>query len=51
MGDEARGEEIAAYLRQCGYSESNSSRAGWYHVRPDAIEINPGPDAYDEKAR
>ena len=20
---------------------------GWYHLRPDAIEINPGPDAYD----
>ncbi len=48
VGDEARGEEIASYLRQCGYSESNSSREGWYKVRPDnAIEINPGPDAYD----
>ncbi len=49
VGDEARGEEIATYLRQCGYSESNSSRAGWYRVRPDAIEINPGPDAYDDE--
>ena len=41
------GEEIAAYLRRCGYSTSNTSRMGWYRVRPDAIEINPGPDAYD----
>ncbi len=49
VGDEARGEEIAAYLRRSGYSESNSSRAGWYRVRPDAIEINPGPDAYDDE--
>jgi penicillin-binding protein 1B len=49
VGDEARGEEIAAYLRQCGYSESNSSREGWYRVRPDAVEVNPGPDAYDDE--
>jgi penicillin-binding protein 1B len=49
VGDEARGEEIAAYLRQSGYSESNSSRAGWYKVRPDAVEVNPGPDAYDDE--
>ena len=47
LGDEAQSGEIAEYLRRCGYSESNSSRAGWYHIRPDAIEINPGPDAYD----
>jgi penicillin-binding protein 1B len=49
VGDETRIEEIASYLRKCGYSESNSSRVGWYRVRPDAIEINPGPDAYDSE--
>jgi penicillin-binding protein 1B len=47
VGDLADGEEMAAYLRRSGYTESNASRAGWYRVRPDAIEINPGPDAYD----
>jgi penicillin-binding protein 1B len=45
----ARADEIADYLRRCQYSESNSSRAGWYRVRPDGIEINPGPDAYDQE--
>jgi len=40
--------EIAAYLRRAGYSEnSNRSPVGWYRLRPDAIEINPGPEAYD----
>jgi penicillin-binding protein 1B len=47
LGDEGQLEEIASYLRRCGYSESNSNRLGWFHMRPDAIEINPGPDAYD----
>ena len=49
VGDEIRGEEIAAYLRRCQYSESNTSRAGWYRLRPDAIEVNPGPDAYNQE--
>ncbi len=49
LGDPARAEEIAEYLRRSEYSESNSSRAGWYKVRPDGIEINPGPDAYDQE--
>ncbi len=47
VGEEAHLSDIAAYLRHCGYSESNSNRVGWFHMRPDAIEINPGPDAYD----
>jgi penicillin-binding protein 1B len=49
LGDPARGAEIAAYLRSCQYSELNTSRAGWYRLRPDAIEINPGPDAYEQE--
>jgi len=49
VGDEGRLDEIAAYLRRCGYTESNTSRAGWYHLRSDAIEINPGPDAFDSE--
>ncbi|MCU1339694.1 MAG: penicillin-binding protein family [Bryobacterales bacterium] len=47
VGEQITGPDIAAYLRQCGYSQSNTSRMGWYLVRPDAIEVNPGPDAYD----
>ncbi|MBV8846706.1 MAG: PBP1A family penicillin-binding protein [Bryobacterales bacterium] len=49
LGDPARGADIAAYLRSCQYSESNTSRAGWYRLRPDAIEINPGPDGYEQE--
>jgi penicillin-binding protein 1B len=49
VGDDARATEIATYLRRCQYTESNTSRAGWYKVRPDGIEINPGPDAYDQE--
>ena len=49
VGDDGQLQEIAAYLHRCGYSESNTSRLGWYHLRPDAIEINPGPDAYDSE--
>ena len=49
LGDDANGEALAEYLRRCGYSDSISSRMGWYKVRPDAIEINPGPDSYNEE--
>lgn len=49
VGDVGKPEEIAAYLRRCGYSESNSSRLGWYKVRPDGIEINPGPDSFTDE--
>ena len=47
LGEQITGEDIAAYLKRTGYSPSNTSRMGWYLVRPDAVEINPGPDAYD----
>jgi penicillin-binding protein 1B len=42
--------EIAAYLRRAGYSENtNRSSVGWYRLRPDGIEINPGPEAFDNE--
>jgi len=47
VGEQITGDDVAAYLRRCGYSSSNTSRMGWYLVRPDAVEVNPGPDAYD----
>lgn len=47
-GEKIEPAEIAAYLKRAGYSEdSNRSRVGWYRLRPDAVEINPGPDAAD----
>ncbi|MGA3188015.1 MAG: PBP1A family penicillin-binding protein [Bryobacteraceae bacterium] len=50
IGDDAQIPEIAAYLRRCQYTETSiTSRVGWYHIRPDAIEINPGPDAFDSE--
>ena len=49
LGDQTQPDEIADYLRRTGYTESNRNRLGWYHVRPDAVEINPGPDAYDNE--
>src|SRR5690242_3900475 len=49
LGDDAKPDEIAAYLKRCGYSESNTNRLGWYLVRSDAVEVNPGPDAYDQE--
>ena len=49
VGDQTHPEEIASYLRRCGYSESSTDRQGWYKVRADAVEINPGPEAYDQE--
>lgn len=46
-GDETSVEAIAAHLRRTGYSESSTSRTGWYKLRPDAIEIHPGAEAFD----
>jgi penicillin-binding protein 1B len=49
VGDQTQPEEIVDYLRRTGYTESNRNRLGWYHERPDAVEINPGPEAYDNE--
>jgi penicillin-binding protein 1B len=38
--------EVLSHLRSSGYSESNANRMGWFRVRPDAVEIFPGPDSY-----
>ena len=49
VGDQTQASEITDYLQRAGYTESNRNRLGWYHVRPDAVEINPGPEAYDNE--
>ena len=46
VGDRLEAEEVLSYLASCGYTELQSNRMGWYHQRPDAVEIFPGPDSY-----
>ncbi|MEK7751347.1 MAG: PBP1A family penicillin-binding protein [Acidobacteriota bacterium] len=51
VGDEMTPDEILNQLRRSGYGESKTNRMGWYHLRPDAVEIFPGPDSYfDQEA-
>lgn len=47
IGDSLSSDEIVSSLRRRGYTEARSNRMGWYHVRPDGIEIFPGVDAYN----
>ena len=49
VGDAATVPELANYLHDAGYSEASTNHVGWYHTRPDAIEINPGAEAYSEE--
>ncbi len=46
LGDDYTPEEIVEQLKRSGYTESRGNALGWYHVRPDAVEIFPGPDSY-----
>jgi penicillin-binding protein 1B len=46
IGDAVTADEIAIELRRSGYTESRSNPAGYYNLRPDGIEIFPGPDSY-----
>src|SRR5262249_14889531 len=50
VGDRISSSELVEHLRRAGYGESASNRMGWYHVRPDAVEIIPGPDAVEQEA-
>lgn len=45
VGDLLTLEEAVARLRRSGYTVSRGNPVGWYHIRPGAIEIFPGPDA------
>ncbi|MBV9770441.1 MAG: PBP1A family penicillin-binding protein [Bryobacterales bacterium] len=45
-GDIADPQEIAADLRRSGYTESPSNRMGYYTLKPDEIDVYPGPDSY-----
>lgn len=51
VGDVIAPTQIAAELRRSGYNESRSNPTGYYQLRPDAIEVFPGPDSYfDQEA-
>jgi penicillin-binding protein 1B len=43
VGEEISADEIVSRLRRSGYSESRNPRMGWYNVKPDGVEIFPGP--------
>ena len=47
VGDPGTPAGFAAILRESGYAEdAHSNPMGWYHLRPDAIEIFPGDHSY-----
>lgn len=46
LDDEMSLEEVVGQLHRSGYTEARGNRLGWYHRRPDAIEIFPGPDSF-----
>ncbi|HEY3456336.1 MAG TPA: transglycosylase domain-containing protein, partial [Bryobacteraceae bacterium] len=47
IGDPGSRLELANRLRESGYGEdARSNRIGWYHLRPDAIEVFPGDRSY-----
>jgi len=51
VGDPLTDEEVISQLRRSGYTESRTNPLGWYHLRPDAVEVFPGTDSYfDQEA-
>jgi penicillin-binding protein 1B len=46
VGDVADPQEIASDLRRSGYTESSSNRMGYFTLKPDEIDVYPGPDSY-----
>jgi len=46
VGDQLSAPEIMLALRRAGYGEARGNPMGWFNVRPDAIEIFPGPESY-----
>ncbi len=47
IGDQGTPLQFAARLRESGYAEDARANAtGWYHLRPDAIEVFPGSESH-----
>src|SRR5689334_7175088 len=43
LGEPLAPAEVASELRRTGYSESERNPMGYYRLRPDGIEVYPGP--------
>jgi penicillin-binding protein 1B len=51
VGDPGTPQQLAGRLRESGYVENARNNAnGWFHLRPDAIEVFPGPQSYSGSA-
>ncbi len=46
VGDIADPQEIANDLRRSGYTESPKNPMGYFTLKPDEIDVYPGPDSY-----
>jgi penicillin-binding protein 1B len=47
VGDPGTPLQFAGKLREAGYMEDGKTNlAGWYHLRPDALEVFPGDHSY-----
>ncbi len=47
IGDIGTARQFAARLREGGYVEdARTNPGGWYHMRPDAVEVFPGDHSY-----
>jgi penicillin-binding protein 1B len=46
VGDQISPADIVLELRRCGYSDQRGNPMGWFNLRPDAVEIFPGPESY-----
>src|SRR5208282_2943808 len=46
VGDIADPQEIATDRRRSGYTESPSNRMGYFTLKPNEIDVYPGPDSY-----
>src|SRR6478672_517457 len=46
VGEAITPADVAAELHRAGYTESERNALGCYRLRPDGIEIYPGPDSY-----
>jgi penicillin-binding protein 1B len=46
VGDATTPMEVADELRHSGYNESANNRMGYFTVKPQEIDIYPGPDSY-----
>ncbi len=46
VGDMSAPADIASVLRRSGYSETHNAAMGYYNLRPDAIDVYPGPESY-----